>query len=198
MAEAVLVTGATGWLGRRVVRALTAGDPEMGPVGAGGRSVRVLARAGEDVDELLRLGADAVTGDVRDLEAVRTFVAGAQGATLVHLAGVIHPTRGTAEFEEVNVEGTKAIVTEAARAGIARVVVMSSNSPIGVSRNPSEVFDEESPYRPYMGYGRSKQAMEEWLRRPDPGLPPITIIRAPWFYGPGQPARQTRFFTMIK
>jgi nucleoside-diphosphate-sugar epimerase len=77
---------------------------------------------------------------------------------------------------------------------------MSSNSPIGVSRNPFEVFDEESPYNPYMGYGRSKQAMEEWLRAGanDKSLPQITIIRAPWFYGPEQPARQTRFFSMIK
>jgi nucleoside-diphosphate-sugar epimerase len=77
---------------------------------------------------------------------------------------------------------------------------MSSNSPIGVSRNPFEVFDEESPYKPYMRYGYSKQQMEEWLcaatRKGD--LPPVTIIRAPWFYGPEQPARQTRFFSMIK
>ena len=81
-----------------------------------------------------------------------------------------------------------------------RAVVMSSNSPIGVSRNPFEVFDEESPYNPYMGYGRSKQEMEEWLRAgaSDKNLPQITIVRAPWFYGPEQPARQTRFFSMIK
>jgi nucleoside-diphosphate-sugar epimerase len=53
---------------------------------------------------------------------------------------------------------------------------------------------------PYMGYGRSKQAMEEWLRTgaSNNNFPQITIIRAPWFYGPEQPARQTRFFSMIK
>src|SRR5262249_62377786 len=45
-----------------------------------------------------------------------------------------------------------------------------------------------------------KQIMEEWLLAGanDENLPKITIIRAPWFYGPEQPARQTRFFSMIK
>jgi nucleoside-diphosphate-sugar epimerase len=198
--ELFLVTGANGWLGRRVVRALTEGHPEMGPHGAGGRRVRMLVLPGEKVDDLLALGAEKVEGDLRDPAAARSLVVGAAGGTLIHLAGIIHPTRSTREFFEVNVEGTKAVVTEAGKAGVNRAIVMSSNSPIGVSRNPFEVFDEESPYNPYMGYGRSKQEMEEWLRAGgnDKNLPPITIIRAPWFYGPEQPARQTRFFSMIK
>jgi nucleoside-diphosphate-sugar epimerase len=195
-----LVTGANGWLGRRVVRALTKGHPEMGPIGLGGRRVRMLVRPGDKVADLLTLKAEKVEGDVRDAAALRSFVRGASGATLIHLAGVIHPAHGTAEFTEVNVEGTKTVVSEAGKAGLHRAIVMSSNSPIGTSRNPFEVFDEESPYNPYMGYGRSKQAMEEWLRRSagDKDVPEITIIRAPWFYGPEQPARQTKFFSMIK
>ena len=198
--DLVLVTGANGWLGRRVVRALTEGQREMGSIGAGGRRVRILVQSGEKVDDLLALGAEKVEGDLRDPTAARSFVAGAAGATLIHLAGVIHPTRGTREFTEVNVEGTKTVVTEAGKAGVRRAIVMSSNSPIGVSRNPFEVFDEESPYNHYMGYGRSKQAMEEWLRADlnNKNLPQITIIRAPWFYGPEQPVRQTRFFSLIK
>ena len=196
----VLVTGANGWLGRRVVRALTQGHPEMGLVGKGGRRVRMLVRSDESVDDLLALKAEKVEGDLRDPVAARSFVAGSAGATLIHLAGIIHPARRTREFTEVNVEGTKTVITEARKAGVRRAIVMSSNSSIGVSRNPFEVFDEESPYNPYMGYGRSKQAMEEWLRAGanNKGFPQITIIRAPWFYGPEQPARQTRFFSMIK
>jgi nucleoside-diphosphate-sugar epimerase len=195
-----LVTGANGWLGRRVVRALTEGHKEMGPAGAGGRRVRMLVRPGEQVDDLTALGAEKVEGDLRDPGMVRSLVAGAAGGTLIHLAGIIHPTKGPREFTEVNVEGTKSVVTEAGKAGVQRAIVMSSNSPVGVSRNPFEVFDEDSPYNPYMGYGRSKQEMEEWLRAGanDKNLPQITIIRAPWFYGPEQPARQTQFFSMIK
>ncbi len=195
-----LVTGANGWLGRRVVRALTQGHPEMGEAGAGGRRVRMLIRPGEKADDLLKLGAEKVEGDIRDPRALRALCAGAAGGTLVHLAAIIHPSRGTGEFTEVNIEGTKAVVGEAGRAGLRRAVVMSSNSPIGVSRDPTCVFEEDSPYRPYMGYGRSKQQMEQWLRAPagDIELPPVTILRAPWFYGPEQPPRQTRFFCMIR
>lgn len=195
-----LVSGATGWLGRRVVRALTQGHPEMREVGAGGRRVRILVQPGEKADDLSALGVETVAGDLRDPTAVHALAAGAAGATLIHLAGIIHPTRSVREFDEVNVEATKAVVAAAGNAGVRRVVVMSSNSPIGVSRNPFEVFDEDSPYNPYMGYGRSKRAMEEWLRARmhDAKPPQITIVRAPWFYGPEQPARQTRFFSMIK
>src|SRR6516165_31740 len=138
----VLVTGANGWLGRRVVRALTQGHPEMGELGAGGRRVRMLLQPGEAAADLLDLGAEKVEGDIRDPTALRALCSGAEGGTLIHLAGVIHPKRGTREFTEVNVEGTKAIVSEAGRNGLRRAVVMSSNSPIGVSRNPFEVFDE--------------------------------------------------------
>jgi nucleoside-diphosphate-sugar epimerase len=198
--DLVLVTGANGWLGRRVVRALTQGNPEMGAAAAGGRSVRALVMPGEDARDLLAIGVDIVAGDVRDPVALGRFFAGTQDALLIHLAGVIHPRRGVKEFTQVNVDGVRATIEAAGLAGVRRAVVMSSNSPIGVSRYPYEVFDEQSPYRPYMGYGRSKEAMERWLldwsargRRPE-----ITIIRAPWFYGPEQPRRQTRFFSMIK
>lgn len=198
-ADLILVTGANGWLGRRVVRALTQGHPEMGAVGQGGRKVRALVMPGEEADDLTALGAEMVRGDVRDRDSIRAFVSGAEGGTLIHLAGIIHPRRSVREFAEVNVEGVKHAVEAAAVAGVRRAVVMSSNSPIGVSRNPHEVFDEDSPYRPYMGYGRSKYAMETWLReRMGRGPTEITIIRAPWFYGPDQPVRQTRFFSMIK
>jgi nucleoside-diphosphate-sugar epimerase len=198
--DIVLVTGASGWLGHRLVRALIQGHMEMGPLGAGGRRVRMLIQPGTKADDLLSLGAEKIDGDLRDPLALRTLCSNAEGGTLIHLAGVIHPARSTREFTEVNIEGTKAVVLEAGKAGVRRAIVMSSNSPVGVSHNPFELFDENSPYRPYMGYGYSKQQMEKWLRAGsrDSNLPPVTIIRAPWFYGPEQPARQTRFFSMIK
>ena len=182
-----VVTGATGWLGRRVVRALRQAD----------RRARILAAPGEEAADLEALGAELVRGDIRDPATAKTLLAGADGATVLHLAGIIHPS-SVKDFMAVNFGGVRHVVEQAA--GARRVVVMSSNSPIGASRNPHEVFDEDSPYHPYMGYGRSKYAMEQWLRaRIAAGVAPeITIIRAPWFYGPEQPARQTRFFTMIK
>jgi nucleoside-diphosphate-sugar epimerase len=198
MSDTIFVTGASGWLGRRVVRALIGGHPEMGAAGAGGRNVRMLVAPGEACDDLKALGAEAFTGDLRDAAAMRSFLAKSEGATVLHLAGLIHPAGRTRDFMEVNFNGTRNIVEAAI--GARRVVVMSSNSPIGASHNPHEVFDEESPYRPYMGYGRSKEASEKWMRARIAARqgPALTIVRAPWFYGPEQPTRQTLFFSMIK
>jgi nucleoside-diphosphate-sugar epimerase len=171
----------------------------MGPLGRGGRRVRVMVAPGDNAFELERV-AEIVVGDVRDPATARALTAGAAGATLIHLAAVIHPSRGTREFTDINVNGTVNVAEAAITAGVRRIVVMSSNSSIGASRNPVEVFDEDSPYHPYMGYGRSKRTMEEWLlsHLGLPGTPERTIIRAPWFYGPEQPMRQTRFFSLIR
>ncbi|GHS85070.1 hypothetical protein FACS1894103_6330 [Campylobacterota bacterium] len=79
------------------------------------------------------------------------------------------------------------------------MVIMSSNSPIGCNPYPDHLFDEESPYNPYMGYGYSKMLMEHEInRRAQSGKLETVIIRAPWFYGPFQPPRQTEFFAMVK
>jgi nucleoside-diphosphate-sugar epimerase len=193
-----LLTGANGWLGRRVALALTQGNAEMGETG--GHPVRALVQPGEDTSGLTKLGVEIVSGDLRDPAARADLMRGAEGGVLVHLAGVIHPVGGVKVFTEVNVDGTAGLVQDARTANLSRVVVMSSNSPFGANRTADGLFTEESPYHPYMGYGRSKQAMEQMLRArmSEPGWPEIVVLRAPWFYGPGQPPRQSRFFTMIK
>src|SRR5690606_34272639 len=96
-----------------------------------------------------------IPGDVRDPEACRKFLQGAEGGHLFHLAGVIHP-KSVRDFEEINHLGTVNLLKAAKEAGIKRVTLMSSNSPIGCNPDPSQLFDEDSPYHPYMGYGRSK------------------------------------------
>src|SRR5206468_3377962 len=50
---------------------------------------------------------------------------------------------------------------------------------------------------PYMGYGRSKMQMELAVKD-RAGKIETVVIRAPWFYGPNQPPRQTLFFQMIR
>jgi len=198
-APLVLVTGATGWLGRRIAAALTTGLPNTQLLLNGVFRLRALVLPGEDVSQLREQGTEIVTGSIVDMEAVRAFVAGAEGAILIHLAGVIHP-KTVGQFEAINAQGTINLITAAQKIGVRRAIVMSSNSPIGCNPHPNHRFTEESPYRPYMGYGRSKMLMETALRAEVAAGSPmeIVIVRAPWFYGPNQPSRQTLLFKMIK
>jgi nucleoside-diphosphate-sugar epimerase/choline dehydrogenase-like flavoprotein len=186
----VLVTGASGWLGSRLVGSL-AGE---------GRALRGLVRPDEDSSAIDRLASEVQVawGDLADPASLRSFCRDAEGATLFHVAGVIHPRR-TREFTDVNVEGTRRLLAAAEEAGVKRVVAVSSNSPFGANPRREHLFDEQSPFAPYLGYGRSKAGMEDLVRRAgESGRLETVLVRAPWFYGPNQPARQTTFFEMIR
>jgi nucleoside-diphosphate-sugar epimerase len=76
---------------------------------------------------------------------------------------------------------------------------VSSNSPFGANPSASDRFTEESPYNPYLGYGRSKYEAEQLVWRSGArGDVAPTVVRAPWFYGPHQPARQTQFLGAVR
>ncbi len=197
----IVLTGGTGWLGRGLLAALDHGLPDCPRWSEPARAarVRLLAPASEDLpEEACGDGIEVVRGDVRSASDCRDLFAGTDSALVLHLAGLIHPHR-VHELHEVNVEGTRNVLEAAAAAGSERAVVLSSNSPLGCNPHPDHLFDEDSPYQPYMAYGRSKMELEKTARRIEEtlGLPTV-LIRAPWFYGPRQPARQTAFFTMIR
>lgn len=197
----IFLTGASGWLGKRVAQALTLGNEAISAaLDTAGNNLVCLVPAGESTHELQQLGATVVTGDVTSKEDVMRFLQDSEGGLVLHIAGIIHPPSNTIWFDKVNYEGSKNILEAATHYRAKRLEVMSSNSPLGVNPNPDHLFTEESPYAPYMGYGRSKYKMELMMRDAmgKPHSPEITIIRAPWFYGPGQPPRQTEFFNMIK
>jgi nucleoside-diphosphate-sugar epimerase len=167
-----LVTGPDGWLGARLVESLRAANPAA--------EIR------------------GMRGDLRKPADCAAFTSGARGAILFHTAGVIHPRR-VREFYEVNVQGAANLLSAAGAAGVKRVVAVSSNSPFGVNPTREHRFDESSPYNPYMNYGRSKMEMELAVKHAGhDGAIETVIVRAPWFYGPGQPPRQSLFFKMIR
>lgn len=202
--ELAIVTGAPGWLGTRLVDCLLNGLSDIPALASPqARKVRVIAQPGVNASSFDKLaGADSITtlrADVQDVEALAAAFSGAQGATVFHVAGVIHPTKGVKEFQAVNVEGTRNVIEQAIKAGAKRFVHVSSNSPIGCNSSSSDLFTESSPYNPYLGYGQSKKEAEDIVNSQfQQGNIETVIIRPPWFYGPGQPPRQTLFFTMIK
>jgi nucleoside-diphosphate-sugar epimerase len=195
----VLVTGAAGWLGSSLVENLSKGmkevdelkSPFTGPI-------RCLVLPGQNADSLRSLGPniEVFEGDVRDAASCERFARAASGGTLFHTAGIIHPKK-VADFFEINTNGTIHLLDAAIRAGVRRAVIVSSNSPCGCNPHPDHLFDEHSPYRPYMNYGRSKMQMEQAIKERQ-GKIETVVIRTPWFYGPNQPPRQTLFFQMIR
>jgi nucleoside-diphosphate-sugar epimerase len=196
-----LITGSLGWLGKRLTRLLASGDFAHPALRAlpGDAKIRCLILPGQDAAELRAMGnVEVIAGDLRNPADSRAFCAGADGARLLHTAGVIHPAR-VQEFFDINVHGTENLLAAAVDSGVKRVVAVSSNSPLGNNPHCDHLFDEESPYHPYRNYGKSKMQMEQAVRHfRDQGRLETVVIRPPWFYGPDQPPRQTLFFTMIK
>lgn len=197
MSDLALVTGAPGWLGTRLVETLTQGLPDHPALTKGiFKRVRCLVLPGTDrpnIDDI-----EWVEGDLRDASSLAAFVRGASGATLFHLAGLIHPRLFVRDLFAVNATGTKNLLEAARTAGVKRIIYMSSNSPVGVDRAHG-IFDEDSPRVPYLAYGESKRQAEDLVNAAGAsGALETVIVRSPWFYGPGQPPRQALFLRMVK
>ncbi len=196
----VLVTGAAGWLGSRLVESLVRGLPEHDELKLppSDLRIRLLLLPGQDAAPLKKISnrIEVVTGDVRNGDDCAKFCADAKGAILFHTAGIIHPKK-VSDFYAINRDGTTKLLDAAIKSGVKRAVIVSSNSPCGCNPHPDHLFDELSPFNPYMNYGRSKMEMELAVRERADKIETL-LIRAPWFYGPNQPPRQTLFFQMVR
>jgi nucleoside-diphosphate-sugar epimerase len=191
-----VVTGAPGWLGTSLCRALREGIRYQSGYESAPRDVRCIVQPSVDASELEALGCQLVRADLRDRRALRGACEGAD--LVVHAAGIIHPRR-VQDLFDINVDGTKHILDEALEAGVKRFVAVSSNSPAGLNASPATLMVEDDPPKPYLAYGLSK-LQAEWMVNDAfrSGRIETCIVRPCWFYGPNQPARQSRFFTMIK
>ncbi|MBD0317871.1 MAG: NAD-dependent epimerase/dehydratase family protein [Thermoleophilia bacterium] len=129
----VLVTGATGFLGRHLVRRLR----------QRGDDVRALVRGEADERRLRGDGVDAVRGDICDPAAVRRA---AHGRDLVfHAAGLVaHERRDAGRLRAANVDGVRTLL--AALEPGARLVHVASLSTVGPARTPDAPAHEDQPY----------------------------------------------------
>ena len=163
-----LVTGAGGFLGTALVRALRARGDE----------VRVLVR--HPAPDLAQLGVEVTTGDATDPAALRAAVSGRD--TVFHLAG-IRRSIDPAEFLRVNAGSTRALLEAclAAAPSLARVVLAGSMAAAGPSRIP---LRESAPLAPVEPYGASKAEAERVALSFADRLP-VTVARPPRIMGPG-------------
>ena len=195
--DVLIVTGANGWLGR----AATARFATRSRVVAVARDLtegRALERFIASLGEPAAGSVELAFADLTVPSTLERLLSGrSERVQVVHTAGVVHARRFS-EFEAINATGTANLVRAARRAEVARLVHVSSNSPFGTNATTHDVFRQNEPYRPYLGYGHSKMLGEiAVLDEVTRGLDAV-IVRPPWFYGPHQPARQTTFFSMIK
>lgn len=164
---AVLVTGATGFIGGHVARLLA----------ARGASLRVLVRPQSRLDNLESLKAERVVGDLRDPRSLETAVRGCD--TVFHVAADYRLwSPDPRELYESNVQGTANLLTAAAQAGMKRVVYTST---VGTMRPPApgHLSDEGAPVslRDMAGdYKRSKFLAEQTaLQFAARGLPVVIV-----------------------
>lgn len=170
----VFLTGATGFIGGRLARALD----------ARGYRLRCLVRAPERAAGLVELGAELVVGDVTDAGAMAQGVAGA--GLCYHLAAVYAFGAVDARvMERANVDGTRRFLEAAEAAGVARVVHVSSTvalEPAGPGAGP-EPGANPGPYP--TEYHRTKAAAHRLAQDAQARGVPVVIACPGFVYGPG-------------
>ena len=185
--QTVLVTGATGFIGRNICSVLRErGFRVRGTYRT--ESQQQLA----DTDEWVRI--EDVGPDTDWSEAL-------DGVDyVVHLAALAHQVGRSGqnrceEFMRVNADGTRALAHQAVDSGVKRLVFMSS---AGAAATLSDrVLDESSPCCPDTDYGRSKLAGEEAVAQEMRDSAEWCIIRPPLVYGPGNPGNMARLIGLI-
>ena len=142
----VLVTGATGFLGSAVARALV----------ARGAKVRALVRASSPRDNLAQLNCEVVAGDLTDRASLSKAMCGVR--YLFHVAADYRFwARDPSVILRANVDGTRNLMQEALAAGVERIVHTSSVATLKLAGATGPV-DETAPLSPEQAIGVYKRS----------------------------------------
>lgn len=172
----IAITGAAGLIGRRLTAVLDRRDDVTRIVGLdrrapeGTASTRFVFRQVDVRDPDLASSLDGV--DV-----------------LIHLAFQMDPIHDEQTMRSVNVDGTRNVFEAAERAGVQRVVYLSSVVAYGAAADNDLPLTEESPIRgtPDLNYAEHKRDVEQWLARwqQHPRNVDVTVLRSAMVLGPG-------------
>jgi nucleoside-diphosphate-sugar epimerase len=167
-----LVTGASGFLGGRLVQVLA----------ADGVPVRILARRGAGLRHLAGLPVEVVEGSLADAQALAAAVRGI--THIYHCAGCSTDWAPEAAFFAANVEGVRNLLAAAAGAGsLRRLLHVSTTDVYGY---PCAPCDESHPTADAgLPYNHTKRLGEQcvWEARRNTGLP-VTVVRPATIFGP--------------
>jgi nucleoside-diphosphate-sugar epimerase len=172
-----IVTGASGFLGRHLVRTLL----------DSGRPVVALCRDPAALADLRHPGLQVVSGDLRDPASYSPWLVA--GEAVFHLAGVRnHPRARVHDMEEVNVRATAELARRCLEAGAGRFVHVSTASIHGSSDGGG----------PFGAYSESKaRGVQEIRKLCAEGLPAVTVSPTIVF-GPDHPSHPNRVTSEIR
>lgn len=183
----ILVTGASGFIGRHLSETLV----------AGGENVVGLTRGPNPIP--VSGVRTALTSDLLDRDSLRQALSGIE--TVVHLAARVHARpQGRqdpeSECRRLNVDGTRVLLEECVAAGVTRFVFISSVK--AVAEQSETALDETTRPLPSDAYGRTKLEAERLVRavarREGIHAP---ILRLPLVYGPGIKSNMLRLFSAV-
>jgi predicted dehydrogenase/nucleoside-diphosphate-sugar epimerase len=179
----VLVTGATGFIGRYLVRRLLAKQP-----GDGGPLIRLFVRR-PPKEWMNDSRVEVVLGDLGDPEAVARAVFGVE--TIYHVGAAM--SGGQADFERGTIVGTQNIIEASLSSGVKEMIYISSLSVLHASLSqPGKKIKEDWPLEPHPErrghYTYAKLAAERMIVRAvkEKGLRAV-ILRPGQVFGPGAP-----------
>jgi nucleoside-diphosphate-sugar epimerase len=169
------VTGGTGFIGGYVIEKLA----------ARGYEVAALARNDKGVAKVEALGAKAIRGDITDPDSMREAMQGSQA--VFHIAALYQVGRGNLQrMEQVNVEGTRKVLTLAHELGVPKIVYTSTVGVFGDTHG--KAYDET--YRRETPPTVSAYELTKWQAHYEVALPlieagaPIVIVMPGGVYGP--------------
>jgi len=184
-----LVTGATGFIGKHLVKRLV----------EEGRTVICLVRKTSNVDELKKLKVEIIYGDLLDYTLLNDILIDTEIGIIYHLGGAVY-SRKSKNYREVNILGTKNLLEACCdRNRIKKFILVSSITAVGPQRQRQYILNEDTLPNPIPPYGMSKYESEKIALKysKDYNLP-LVIVRPPLVYGPEQSLDMTNIFKKIE
>ncbi len=184
----VLVTGASGTIGRRLVPALV----------AAGHQVRAMTRSDTAAQTAAAAGAEPVHGDVTDPASLSAAVCGCE--VVIHAAARMGASPSIEPFLPVNVTGTRNMLTAAAHARVRRFIYLGAAMSLLGSPRPITGADESWPLQQprCSGYAASKTRADQAVQAANSTQMATVVIRPGWVWGTADDPSTTRIVRAVR